>query len=333
MTPATILTELEQYPASIDTGSALIREVENGLARSPRSLAPWMFYDAWGSRLFERITTLPEYYPSRIEREILARFGEEIVARVQPDLSQTLRVFELGAGTAAKTGILLEAAMRRHGRVAYVPCDVSPDALNQACTSIESLLPTVQLQPIVGNYVTHPPQLVRAKGTTLALYIGTSIGNFSPQAARTILCNLHSQMHSGDALLLGTDMVKDEEILLAAYDDEQGVTADFNLNILRRLNRELSADFDSAGFRHRVRWNRADSRIEMHLESLREQYVRIPAAKLHVHFARGETIHTENSYKYTPALLRWLFGAAGMKSIQSWTDDRNWFELHMLVAV
>ena len=265
MTPATILTELEQYPALLDTGAALIREVENGLARSPKSLAPWMFYDAWGSCLFERITTLPEYYPSRIEREILVRFAEEIVARVRPDLSQTLRVFELGAGTAAKTGILLEAAMRSHGRVTYVPYDVSPEALNQACTSIESLLPTVQLQPIVGNYVTHPPQLARAKGTTLALYIGTSIGNFSPQAARTILCNLRSQMHSGDALLLGTDMVKDEEILLAAYDDQQGVTADFNLNILRRLNRELCADFDSAGFRHRVRWNRADSRIEMHL--------------------------------------------------------------------
>ena len=219
MTTATILTELGQYPASLDTGAALIREVENGLARSPKSLAPWMFYDAWGSCLFERITTLPEYYPSRIEREILVRFGEEIVARARPDLSQMLRVFELGAGTAAKTGILLEAAMRSHGRVTYVPYDVSPEALDQACTSIESLLPTVQLQPIVGNYVTHPPQLARAKGTTLALYIGTSIGNFSPQAARTILCNLRSQMHSGDALLLGTDMVKDEEILLAAYDD------------------------------------------------------------------------------------------------------------------
>jgi len=325
MTTATILPELGQCPTALDTEAALIREVENGLARSPRSLAPWMFYDAWGSCLFERITTLPEYYPSRIEREILVRFAEEIVARVRPDLPQILRVFELGAGTAAKTGILLEAAMRCHGRVTYAPCDISREALNQACTSIESLLPTVRLQPIVGNYVTHPPRLPRAKGTTLALYIGTSIGNFSPQAARTILCNLRAQMHSGDALLLGTDMVKDEEVLLAAYDDNEGVTAEFNLNLLRRLNRELHADFDSAGFRHRARWNRAESRIEMHLESLREQYVRIPAAKLHLHFAQGETIHTENSYKFTQDTLRALLDDAGFKIVQMWQDPLEWY--------
>ncbi len=327
MTPATILPELEQYPLVPDTRAALIREVQAGLTSSPKSLAPWMFYDAWGSGLFERITTVPEYYPSRIEREILVQFAGQIIAQVQPDLSQVLRVFELGAGTAAKTGILLEAAMRSHGRVTYLPCDVSPEALSQACTSIELLLPSVQLQPIAGNYVTHPPQLGRAKGTTLALYIGTSIGNFSPQAARTILCNLRTQMHSGDALLLGTDMIKNEEILLAAYADEQGVTADFNLNILRRLNRELCADFDFNGFRHQVRWNREQSRIEMHLESLREQDVRIPAAKLHVQFAQGETIHTENSYKFTQDAIRALLDDAGFKIEQTWKDPLEWYAL------
>ncbi|HEV2500746.1 MAG TPA: L-histidine N(alpha)-methyltransferase [Terriglobia bacterium] len=327
MTPAAILPELEHYPILLDTRAALVHEVEAGLTSSPKSLAPWMFYDAWGSCLFERITTLPEYYPFRIEREILGRFAERIIAQVRSDQSQTLRVFELGAGIAAKTGILLEAAMRSHGRVSYLPYDVSPEALNQACTSIESLLPSVRLQPIVGNYVTHPPQLARAKGTTLALYIGTSIGNFSPQAARTILCNLRSQMHSGDALLLGTDMVKDEEILLAAYDDREGVTAEFNLNILRRLNRELCADFDSAGFRHRVRWNRADSRIEMHIESLREQYVRVPAARLLFHFTQGETIHTENSYKFTQNTLSALLDDAGFRIEQTWNDPLEWYAL------
>jgi uncharacterized SAM-dependent methyltransferase len=178
--------------------------------------------------------------------------------------------------------------------------------------------------------VTRPPQLARAKGTTLALYIGSSIGNFSPQAARTILCNLRSQMSSGDALLLGTDMVKDEEVLLAAYDDREGVTADFNLNILRRLNRELCADFDAAGFRHRVRWNRSDSRIEMHLESLREQYVRIPAAKLLLHFAQGETIHTENSYKFTQNTLGALLDSAGFKVEQMWQDPLKWYALTLV---
>jgi len=327
MTAATILPELGQCPTVLDTEAALIHEVKNGLARWPRSLAPWMFYDAYGSRLFERITALSEYYPSRIERQLLVRFAEEIVARVRPDLSQELRVFELGAGTAVKTGILLEAAMRRHGRVTYAPCDISPEALDEACTSIESLLPAVQLEPTVGNYVTHPPQLARAKGTTLALYIGTSIGNFSPQAARAILCNLRAQMRGGDALLLGTDMVKDEEILLAAYDDSEGVTAEFNLNILRRLNRELGADFDSGGFRHRVCWNRAASRIEMHLESLREQCVRIPAAKLLLHFARGETIHTENSYKFSQNTISALLDDAGFKIQQMWTDPLDWYAL------
>jgi uncharacterized SAM-dependent methyltransferase len=185
----------------------------------------------------------------------------------------------------------------------------------------------VQLKPIVRNYVTHPPQLARAKGTMLALYIGTSISSFSPQAARAILCNLRSQMHSGDALLLGTDMVKDEEILLAAYDDREGVTADFNLNILRRLNRELSADFDYTGFRHRVRWNQAHSRIEMHLESLREQYVRIPAAKLHLLFAQGETIHTESSYKFTQNTLGALLDDAGFRIEQTWKDPLERYAL------
>jgi L-histidine N-alpha-methyltransferase len=327
MTQALILPELERSPTLLDTGEALIREVENGLASSPRSLAPWMFYDAWGSCLFERITALEEYYPSRIEREILARFAGEIVGRARPDLSEMLRIFELGAGTAAKTGILLEAAKRSHGRVTYVPYDVSPDALDQACTSIESILPTVQLQPIVGNYVTHPPQLAPAKGTTLTLYIGSSIGNFSPEVARTILRNLRSQLSSGDVLLLGTDMVKKEEIMLAAYDDKEGVTADFNMNILRRLNRELCSDFDFTGFRHQVRWNRAESRIEMHLESLREQDVRIPAAKLHLRFAEGETIHTENSYKFTNDALRALLDDAGFKIEQTWKDPRDWYAL------
>jgi L-histidine Nalpha-methyltransferase len=327
MTSATILPELEPCSSTPDTEAALIREVKNGLIRSPRSLAPWMFYDAWGSRLFERITALPEYYPSRIERNILVRFADEIVARVRSNRSRMLRVFELGAGTAAKTGILLQAALRCHEPVTYAPFDISPEALNRACTSVESLFPSVRLEPVVGNYVTQPPQLARIKGTTLALYIGSSIGNFSPQAARTILCNLRSEMRSGDALLLGTDLVKDEGILIAAYDDAEGVTADFNLNILHRLNRELCADFDFSGFRHCVRWNRAESRIEMHLESLREQCVRIPAAKLLLHVARGETIHTENSYKFTQNMISALLGDAGFKIEQIWRDPLEWYAL------
>src|SRR5208282_4521737 len=260
---------------TVDTRQALTHEVRRGLIRHPRSLSPWVFYDAEGSRLFECITTLPEYYPTRTERAILARHADAIASAARGDRSSPLRLVELGAGTAAKTVILLEAALRISDDVSYMPIDVSSDALELACQNIACALPEVRIQPIVRDYVTHPLQLEPFDGTTLALYIGTSIGNFSPEEARMILRNLGSQLQSGDGLLLGTDMVKDEPTLLAAYDDSDGITAAFNLNLLHRLNRELGANFDAACFRHRVIWNSIESRIEMHLESTQEQDVSI----------------------------------------------------------
>jgi L-histidine Nalpha-methyltransferase len=211
--------------APLDTRDALIDEVWRGLAKRPRSLVPWMLYDSEGSRLFERITTLPEYYPTRTERDILANYADAVIAATGSDYSRSLRLLELGAGTAAKTGVLLEAATRLRDEVIYVPVDVSSDALDAACANIGCLLPDVQLQPMVANYVTHPPKLERFRGTTLAMYIGSSIGNFSPEEARTILRNLRSELRAGDALVLGTDMVKDERTLVRAYDDRDGVTA------------------------------------------------------------------------------------------------------------
>ena len=313
--------------ASLDTREALIDEVWRGLLKRQRSLVPWMLYDAEGSRLFECITDLPEYYPTRTERGILSNNADAIIAATGSQYFRPLRVLELGAGTASKTGILLEAATRLRNEVIYVPIDVSPDALEAACDSIGCLLPDVQLQPIVANYVTHPPKLERFEGTTLALYIGSSIGNFSPEEARTILRNLRSQLRAGDVLLLGTDMVKDEAILVRAYDDQDGVTAAFNLNILHRLNRELGANFDTGCFRHRARWNRMESRIEMHLESTRDQCVDIPAAQLRVQFAAFETIHTENSYKFTEETLGALQDDAGFTIEEIWTDPRGWYAL------
>ena len=230
---------------------------------------------------------------------ILASFCDAIIAAACRDNSEALRVVELGAGTASKTTILLDAAARLQSEVLYAPVDVSSDALDVACETIATSLPEVCISPIVANYVTHPPQLESFNGTTLGLYIGSSIGNFTPEEARTILRNLRGQLQAGDALLLGVDMVKDEPTLVAAYDDRDGVTAEFNLNMLHRLNRELDADFDLARFRHRALWNPAESRIEMHLESTRDQHVRIAAANLDVCFAKGERIHTENSYKFT----------------------------------
>jgi L-histidine N-alpha-methyltransferase len=309
------------------TREALTREVRRGLIARPRSLSPWMFYDAEGSRLFERITTLPDYYPTRTERAILAGYADAIIAAAHGDRSSSLRLVELGAGTASKTCILLEAALRVSDDVSYVPVDVCPDALELACQNIACALPEVRMQPIVRNYVTHPLQLEPFDGTTLALYIGTSIGNFSPEEARLILRNLCSQLHTGDALLLGTDMVKDERTLLAAYDDREGITAAFNLNILHRLNRELGANFDAACFRHRAIWNSLESRIEMHLESTQEQHVNIEHVDLDLYFVPRETIHTENSYKFTDQGILSLLEEAGFEIRGAWKDGRDWYTL------
>src|SRR5580658_9792044 len=224
-----------------------------------------------GRAFSSALRPFPSTNPTRTERAILAGHADAIIARAHNDRSLPLRLVELGAGTASKTCILLEAALRASDDVVYVPVDVCPDALELACQNVAFALPEVRMQPIVRNYVTHPLLLDTFDGTTLALYIGTSIGNFSPEEAQLILRNLCSQLQTGDGLLLGTDMVKDERALLAAYDDNDGITAAFNLNILHRLNRELGANFDASCFRHRVLWNSIESRIEMHLETTQER--------------------------------------------------------------
>ena len=312
--------------------SALVDEVWRGLGERPRSLVPWMFYDAEGSRLFEEITTLPEYYPARLERQLLEQYASNIITGIGTDPSRPLRILELGAGTAAKTGILLRAAARLRDQIVYLPIDVSADALDLACESIGDMLPSVLLEPTVANYVSDPPALRWFEGTTLAMYIGTSIGNFAPQSACAILRNLRSELRRGDALLLGTDMAKDESILVRAYDDSAGVTAAFNLNILSRLNRELGANFDTGRFRHIARWNRADCRMEMHLRSTCDQCVDIPEADMTVQFASGETIHTENRYKFSRETLCALLDRAGFAIDRVWTDPLSWYSLTLAIV-
>jgi L-histidine N-alpha-methyltransferase len=208
-----------------------------------------------------------------------------------------------------------------------MPLDVSAAALDIACRGIESAFPAVLLEPVVANYVDSPPNLEEFDGSTLALYLGSSIGNFMPRESRTILQNIRSQLRGEDALVLGTDLVKAESTLVAAYDDNEGVTAAFNLNVLNRLNKELGADFDPAGFRHCVRWNSIESRIEMHLESTRDQLVRIAAAELELQFQNGETIHTENSYKFTDSTLEALLSNSDFEIESTWKDERNWYAL------
>ncbi len=331
MTMYSSATELE-CRAPLNTHDALIRGVRCGLLERPRSLSPWMFYDSCGSHLFELITQLPEYYLTSTERNILASSAADIIAQAHFNRSGPLRLVELGAGTASKTAILLNVIAKLQGEVLYIPVDVSCDSIQLARERLFPRLPEVRVEPIVANYVTHPPQFRPFDGTTLAIDLGSSIGNFSAEAARAVLTNLKLQLNPGDALLLGTDMVKDEPTLVAAYDDRDGVTAEFNLNILRRLNRELGADFDPLNFQHRVVWNCFESRIEMHLESTRDQRVRIAQAGLDIRLKAFETIHTENSYKFTQQTVRALLEDAGFAVERCWTDPREWYAVTLARA-
>jgi len=319
---------------------AVAYEATSGLTASPKTLSPWLFYDEAGSALFEEITRVPEYYLTRTERAIFTAHADEILELASNGRCMTMA--ELGAGTATKTGILLRAAVRRQSQVTYQPIDVSESCLMEARSQIEAKIPGVTVAPQLANYITQPIAIARPPhARILALYIGSSIGNFSPQQAREVLQNLRGQLEPGDALLLGTDLApgphKDEATLIAAYDDAAGVTAAFNRNILTRLNRELGADFDASLFAHRAVWNAGESRIEMHLESLTAQRVYVPESAglpaLDLAFAEGETIHTENSYKFTAASVEALLRDAGFATAKKFCDARGLFAVTLARAV
>jgi len=309
--------------------------VRTGLSTRPLGLPPWLFYDEAGSRLFDEITCRPEYYPTRTERAIFAANAEAIVAKAAE--GGRLRIIELGAGSADKTRLLLQAAVDRQHFLVYEPVDVSPTALDAAKIRIESEIPGVMVAPRVRDYTHGGPRALdldpaQAGERRLVLYIGSSIGNFEPAEARSLLRRVRASLNPGDSFLLGVDLVKDEATLLAAYDDATGVTADFNLNVLDRLNRELDAEFYLESFEHRAVWNAAKSRIEMHLASRIAQTVNVAALNLQVDFAEGETIHTENSYKYVPGQAEAMLEEAGFTPAKSWTDENAWFNVTLAIA-
>lgn len=320
---------------------AVAAEARDGLLATPRTLSPWLFYDELGSHLFEEITGLPEYYLTRTERHLFTAHANEILATAAPS-NQILTLVELGAGTATKTGILLRAAVARQRSVLYQPIDVSDSALAEAELNLAPGLPGLSIHTQVANYVTDSITLERPPAhRILALYIGSSIGNFAPAEAVSILRNLRAQLQPGDALLLGTDLApgpnKSVATLLAAYDDAAGVTAAFNRNILTRLNRDLHADFEPSCFAHRALWNAAHSRIEMHLESQTPQQVHIPAntagPALTLTFNPGDTIHTENSYKFTPSSIADLLSTASFKTTRTWQDPAGLFAVTLAAAI
>jgi L-histidine N-alpha-methyltransferase len=304
------------------------REVLQGLTSRPKKLPPKLFYDAAGSALFEQITDLPEYYLTATEQAIFERCAPEMVRAA----GAASTIIELGAGTAKKTMLVLRAALDLHRDVTFIPVDVSSFALEVANRRVRSELPQVAVHPLVLDYTRRCSALTQFSGRKLVLFIGSSIGNFEPMAASALLRRLRSSLAPGDALLLGTDMRKPVEVLLPAYDDAAGVTAQFNLNVLARINREFDADFDLDCFAHCAIWNERDSRIEMHLESRAAQLVNINALDISIPFVEGETIHTENSYKFTPSMIESMAANGGFHIEQSWSDERNWFTVTLLRA-
>jgi len=309
--------------------SPIAEDVVEGLTRDPKTLSPKLFYDAAGSELFERITELTEYYPTATERQILRKHAVDIVQ----EAAGCTAVVELGAGSGAKTVLLLDALLKSTDEpVTFYPVDVSEVALDFCSDRMRHMLPSIRVVPKVLDFTEAMPQFRQLPGRKLFLFIGSSIGNFEPLEAGLFLKKIRASMNPGDALLLGTDMRKSREVLIPAYDDREGVTAAFNKNLLVRMNRELDGDFDLDTFAHRIVWNDSLSRIEMHLESLRAQTVTLDAVGLTLEFAKGETIHTENSYKFTMPMVGAIAENGGLHIERTWSDPKRWFTVHLLRA-
>lgn len=307
---------------------AVASVVREGLSRPQKQLPAWMLYDTEGSRLFEEITRVPEYYPTRVERELFTRQADTLVTRASDGVPTTW--VELGAGTAIKTQVLLSAAVAHQPEgCLYVPVDVSPSPLHEARERLSRELPEVEVRPVIGDNREAARMLGALPGRRVLLFIGSSIGNYEEPEAVELLALMRANLRPGDALLLSTDLTKPLEVLLPAYDDAAGVTAAFNLNVLHRMNRDLGADFDIGAFAHRARWNAPRSRIEMHLESLVPQDVRIGALGLEVHFDAQETLHTESSHKYDRARVEALLEQSGFRLESHVVDPRGWFAVNL----
>lgn len=320
--------EASEHHASDAVDPVVAGVVREGLSRPQKQLPAWLLYDAEGSRLFEEITRVPEYYPTRVERELFTQQADALVSEASAGEPTTW--IELGAGTATKTQVLLAAAVaQRPGGCLYVPVDVSPSPLREARERLARELPEVEVRPVVGDNREAARVLGTLSGHRVLLFIGSSIGNYEESEAVDLLSQMRANLAPGDALLLSTDLTKPLDVLLPAYDDAAGVTAAFNRNLLVRLNRELAADFAPTAFAHRARWNAERSRIEMHLESLAPQDVRLDALGMSVHFERGETLHTESSHKYDRARVASLLERSGFHLEDRFVDPRGWFAVNL----
>ena len=315
---------MTSLPLARTTGArAMLTDVQRGLSQPQKELSPKYFYDHRGSELFEAITELPEYYLTRTERTILERDADAFMQALRP-----ASLVELGAGSARKTRILLDAMQRAGSLECYVPLDVSASFLAETAVRLSREYAPLRVEPIVTDFTERVPLPASMARPTLVAFLGSTIGNFHPVEAARVLRRARTAMTRGDRFLLGADLRKDAQRLEAAYDDAAGVTAEFNRNMLRVLNRELGADFDESAFAHRAVYDTREHRIEMHLVARTRQEVTIPGAG-RFHFASGESVRTEISCKYDRRSLEGMLVAAGLRLEQWRTDDAGDFALVM----
>jgi dimethylhistidine N-methyltransferase len=294
-----------------------------GLTKTPKSIPPKYFYDQTGSRLFEKITQQPEYYPTRCELEILREHAGDVAALI-PDGAVLI---EFGSGSAAKARIVLEAASEKLS--AYVPVDISAEFLEQEVAQLRRAFAALMIEPLAADFM-QPFDLpaVAANKPRVGFFPGSTIGNLEPHDAAAFLKNAGHLLGSNSLLIIGVDLVKDADVLNAAYNDKAGITEAFNFNLRERMNRELAADFKRETFEHHAFYNRERRRIEMHLASLKRQKVRVAGQV--IEFRAGDTIHTENSYKYTPGSFSALARGSRWAPVEMWTDSKNLFSVYAL---
>jgi L-histidine N-alpha-methyltransferase len=309
-----------------DVAAELREDARAGLTATPKSLPPRWFYDERGSELFDRITRLPEYYPTRTERAILAARAGEIAAASAAEV-----LVELGSGTSEKTRLLLDALRAAGTLRRFLPFDVDPSVLRSAGAALGVEYPGLAVEGVVGDFTRHLGRLPDDGGRRMVAFLGSTIGNLEPAERAAFLGELAGTLHPGDSFLLGTDLVKDPGRLVRAYDDAEGLTAAFDKNLLTVLDRELKADFDPDAFEHVALWNAADEWIEMRLRSTVEQVVEVAALGLQVPFAAGEEMRTEISAKFRRDGVERELAAAGLTMTRWWTDPAGDFGLALAV--
>jgi L-histidine N-alpha-methyltransferase len=318
---------ISRHLGGSDRETALAADARSGLTSSRKGLPPKWFYDAEGSRLFDEVTRLPEYYLTRAESQILMARATEIARHSGADT-----VVELGSGTSEKTRILLRALSAAGTLRRFVPFDVDESILTAASTAITAEFPGVVVHAVVGDFERHLPLLPRG-GVRLLAFLGSTIGNLRPQPRARFLADVRSAMDAGDTLLLGVDLVKDPARIVPAYDDSAGVGVRYSRNMLRVLNNELDADFDVEAFDHVARWNAEDEWVEVGLRSRRRQWARVRALDLEVEFAEGEEMHNQISAKFRREGIEVELKAAGLAPVAWWTDDAAEYGLSLSRAV